>query len=124
MFPRKIYIHSGWPPPKLRHTSTAATTFAASRAATRRLLRSAIAKEQRRLSSSNSSCDIFAGFSFGVTVRSFGGFVGGFVVFAGAFFFGGMAAARVFRVGGWMRDGAAGGKNERRMGRDFGGKDV
>jgi hypothetical protein len=52
-----------------------------------------------------------AGFSFGVTLCGFGDtFVGGF---AGASLFGGMAAARGFRVEGWMEDGAAGGRNER-----------
>jgi hypothetical protein len=68
---------------------------------------------------------MFAGFSFGATVRSFGGaFVSAFAAFAGAFLLGGMAAARVFRVGAWMGDGAAGGRNARRRGRGFGGKDV
>jgi hypothetical protein len=68
---------------------------------------------------------MFAGFSFGGTVRGFGvAFVGAFAAFTGLFFFGGMAAARVFRVGVWMRDGAAGGKNVRPRGRDFAGKDV
>jgi hypothetical protein len=57
---------------------------------------------------------MFVGLSFGATVRG-GAFVG---AFAGAFLFGAMAAARVFRVG------AAGGRNEQRRGRGFGGEDV
>jgi hypothetical protein len=58
-------------------------------------------------------------------VRGFGGaFVGVFATFAGAFLFGDMAAARVFRVGNWKGDGAAGGRNERRRGRGFVEKDV
>jgi hypothetical protein len=58
-------------------------------------------------------------------VRDFGdAFVGGFAAFAEAFLFGGMVVTRVFRVGGWMGDGVAGGKNERRRGRGFGEKDV
>jgi hypothetical protein len=64
---------------------------------------------------------MFVGFSFRATVR---GFVGAFAAFVGAFLFGGMAAARIFQVGGWMGDGAAGGRNERRRGWGFGGEDV
>jgi hypothetical protein len=48
---------------------------------------------------------MFVGFSFRAMVR---GFSGAFTAFVGAFLFGGMAAARVFRVGAWMGDGAAG----------------
>jgi hypothetical protein len=54
---------------------------------------------------------MFTGFSFGGTVRGFGGaFVGAFADFTGAFFFGGIAEARVFRVWVWMEDGAAAGE--------------
>jgi hypothetical protein len=56
---------------------------------------------------------MFVGFSFGATLLGFGGaFVGVFAAFTGAFFFGGIAAVRVFWVGAWMRDGAAGGRNK------------
>jgi hypothetical protein len=64
---------------------------------------------------------MFTGFSCGGTVRGFGG---AFADFTGAFFFGSMAAVRVFRVGVWMGDGAEGGRNERRRGRGFWEKDV
>jgi hypothetical protein len=49
---------------------------------------------QWRFSSSHSSCDMLVGFSFGF-----------FVAFTGDLFFGGMAAARVFRGVNWMGAG-------------------
>jgi hypothetical protein len=81
-------------------------------------MRSAVIKERRSISLSHSSCDMFAGFSFGATVRGFDG------AFVGAFLFSAMAATRVFRVGGWMEEGVPGGRNERRRGRCFDREDV
>ena len=51
-----------------------------------------------------------AGFSFGGTVRVLAGAFAAFT--GGALFFGGIAAARFFRVVNWMGagDGAAGGR--------------
>ncbi|KAK1647472.1 hypothetical protein QYE76_065277 [Lolium multiflorum] len=54
----------------------------------RRLLRSAVMKARRSISVSQSSCEMFTGFSFGATVRVFGGaFVGAFAAFTDAFLF-------------------------------------
>jgi hypothetical protein len=67
-----------------------------------------------------------ADFSFGATVRVFGGaFVGGFAAFTGAFLFGAMARQRGFfgLEARWEME-RRGGRNERRMGRSFGGDDV
>jgi hypothetical protein len=66
-----------------------------------------------------------ADFSFGATVRVFGGaFVGAFAAFAGAFLFGGMARRRGFfgLEARWEMERRAG--EMRRSGRDFGGEDV
>jgi hypothetical protein len=58
-------------------------------------------------------------------VRGFGNtFIAAFAAFAEAFLFGSMAAAKVFRVGAWMGDGAVGGRNKRRRGMGFGEKYV
>ena len=99
------------PLPKLRHASAVDAAFAASMAAMRRLLQSAVMKERRSISLSHSSCDMFAGFSFGATVRGFGGaFVGAFAAFTGAFLFGGMARRRGFfgLEAGWEMERLAG----------------